>query len=140
MRIAQGPDPRMPWCPQCRAHVTKESANILNTDADADADTSIPKKVNHARTCGTCGTYTIVPFGDETRRRRNAWGFGILAVILTAGAMHDYAKGERISMLALPWILLFLYLNYWWIAVRKNRFRAWKKWANLQQGYDRKQK
>jgi len=54
--------------------------------------------------------------------------------------MHDYAKGERISILALPWILLFLYLYYWWIAVKKNRFRAWKKWANLQQGYDRKQK
>ena len=136
MTVWHKPDPKVPWCPKCRAHTGCDQQTEIRTSASGVTEFSLSetKKVT-VQNCEACGRRMLIPWVHKQMLHYMTWGLCGLAVVLAAGALVDGRKGNLEAVyFAICTILFGLPVICLWLWFR-NPYRAWKKWAGRQQGW-----
>lgn len=136
MTVWHKPDPKVPWCPKCRAHTGNDQQTEIRTSASGVTEFSLSetKKVT-VQNCEECGRRMLIPWVHKQMLHYMTWGLCGLAVVLAAGALVDGRKGNLMAVYAaICTILLGLPVIYLWLWFR-NPYRSWKKWAGRQHGW-----
>ena len=136
MTVWHKPDPKVPWCPKCRAHTGNDQQTEIRTSASGMTEFSLSetKKVT-VQNCEECGRRMLIPWVHKQMLHYMTWGLCGLAVVLAAGALVDGRKGNLVAVYAaICTILLGLPVIYLWLWFR-NPYRSWKKWAGRQHGW-----
>lgn len=136
MTVWHKPDPKVPWCPKCRAHTGNDQQTEIRTSASGVTEFSLSetKKVT-VQNCEECGRRMLIPWVHKQMLHYMTWGLCGLAVVLAAGALVDGRKGNLVAVYAaICTILLGLPVIYLWLWFR-NPYRSWKKWAGRQHGW-----
>ena len=101
MTVWHKPDPKVPWCPKCRAHTGNDQQTEIRTSASGVTEFSLSdtKKVT-VQNCEECGRRMLIPWVHKQMLHYMTWGLCGLAVVLAAGALVDGRKGNLVAVYA----------------------------------------